>query len=487
MRPRLPLVNSCMEKCPQVLRGAVSLLLLLFFTATSFAQDLEIYCVWGNGGAGTCNVVRGPNGTVALLDETGGNIDASALYNNILVPKGITDIHYAVAGHYDSDHIGGLDDLVSLMGGTSHFGTFYDRGGTVDDNGDPISPAYLNLVTASVKRRTVKVDGSSDIDLGNGATIRFLSVGAPDTTPALYIRGRPNVTSGISENNKSISVLVTYNCFDFYFGSDLEGTGEQAVAQVATQDLGRDVDILHVDHHGADTNGVNSLSFFQTMDPEVAVISVWSNSYGHPRRTTVERLEQVVEPLPQRIIRLAPGDVGKATWAPEDMPYCLTTNRHLVITTDGITYTVSTVPRSGGNDITEPGLNNHSTDQGCIAPTATPTPPPPITLHTNKTAFSTSDTIVITADVRATANFTPYVRFALPDGSYLYLISGGRFARGAKPFLKGPLTLRADIAGYGVAQITFSGIAPGSYALQGALVGGGGIINGINETALSVE
>jgi len=484
-------MNSCMEKCPQLLRGAVYLLLLLSFTATSFSQNIEIYCVWGNNHQGTCTMVRGPNGTVTLLDETGGSPEANLLYNDILVPKEITDINYAVACHYDDDHIGGLDDLVSKMGGVSHFGTFYDRGGTVKDDGGAIPSGYYNLVNPSGKRRTPSLDGSSDIDLGNGAIIRFLSVGAPDTTPALYIRGRPNVTSGISENNKSISVLVTYNCFDFYFGSDLEGTGEHAVAQVVTQDLGRNVDVLHVDHHGSDTNGINSLTFFQTMDPEVAVISVWSNSYGHPRRDTVENLEQVVEPLPQRIIRLAPGDGNLARgWAPEDMPYCLTTNRHLVITTDGITYTVSTVPRSGGNDITEPGLNNHSTDQGCIAPTPTPTHPPtplPLILHPDKTVFATAGSITITADVRATAKFTPYVRFALPGGKYLYLVNGGRFSRGAKPFIKGPLTLRTAITGYRVAQITFSAIAPGNYVLQGALVRGGGIIDGINETALTVQ
>ncbi|MCX6340578.1 MAG: hypothetical protein NTX71_11780 [Candidatus Aureabacteria bacterium] len=459
-----------------------------FSTSGSLAQNLEIYCVWGNNHQGTCTMVRGPNGTVTLLDETGGSPEANLLYNDILVPKGITYIRYATACHYDGDHIGGLDDLVSKMGGTSHFGTFYDRGGTVDDDGNAISAAYL--ATVSGKRQTPSLDGSSDIDLGNGAIIRFLSLGAPNTTPALYIRGRPNVTSGISENNKSISVLVTYNCFDFYFGSDLEGTGEQAVAQVVTQDLGRNIDVLHVDHHGSDTHGINSLTFFQTMDPEVAVISVWSNSYGHPRRDTVENLEQVVEPLPQRIIRLAPGDVGDPDWAPEDMPYCLTTNRHLVITTDGITYTVSTVPRSGGNDITEPGLNNHSTDQGCVAPTATPPPPPtplPLILRPDKTVFATAGSITITADVRATANFTPYVRLALPGGKYLYLMNGGRFARGAKPFIKGHLTLRTAIAGYRVAQIAFSGIAPGNYALQGALVRSGRIIDGINETTLTVQ
>jgi hypothetical protein len=128
------------------------------------------------------------------------------------------------------------------------------------------------------------------------------------------------------------------------------------------------------------------------------------------------------------------------------------------------------------------------------SPRPTPTPPPPVTppiiLHTNKTAFSTSDTIVITADVRATAHFTPYVRFALPDGSYLYLISSGRLIQGSAgsgvPFMEGYFTLGADITGYRIAQLTFSGIAPGSYTLQGALVGPGGMIGGTNETTLTV-
>lgn len=463
--------------------AAVMLLFLGLFSAPGYsAQNLEIYCVWGDGGAGTCTLVRGPNGATALLDETGGNTEASALYNDILAPKGITTINYAVACHYDSDHIGGLDDLVSKMGGTSRFGAFYDRGGTVDDNGDAILPAYLNLVTSSGKRATPGLDGSSDIDLGNGGIIRFLSVGAPNTTPALHIRGRADVTSGISENNKSISVLVTYGGFDFYFGSDLEGSGEEAVARVITQDLHRDLDVLHVDHHGADTYNISSLPFLQTMDPEVAVISVWSNTHGHPRKTTVERIEQVVEPLPQRIIRLAPGDVGDPAWAPEDMAYCLTTNRHLVITTDGTTYTVSTVSRSGGNDITEPGLINHPTER-----LPTPTPTPPITLHPNKTSFSTTDAIAVTSDVAATANFTPFVRIVRPGGKFLYLVNGGGISSSAKPFINGPVTLSNDVSGYAISQFTFSGLTPGNYALQGALFRDGRVINGINETILTVQ
>jgi len=232
---------------------------------------------------------------------------------------------------------GGLDDLYSLMGSQlSDFGHFYDRGGSLKDDGGPISSEYYDLVNPSGKRTTVKVDGTTDINLGDGAFIRFLSVGALDTTNALYIRGRPDVTAGITENNKSISALVTYGGFDLFLGSDLEGTGEEAVVDVIVDDLGRDPDICLVDHHGSESNGTSSLAFCTKMDPEVAVISVWSNSYGHPRRTTVENFQAAVEPEDQRIFRLDPGDIGDPAWAPETMAFCHTSNRHIYVYTTAL-------------------------------------------------------------------------------------------------------------------------------------------------------
>jgi lamin tail-like protein len=328
------------------------------------AEKLEIWFVWAGGHSGTSTLIRGPNGTVVLYDEMGG-YDGAWDLNQLLDDLGINYIDYAIAGHYDSDHCGGLDDLYSLMGSQlSDFGHFYDRGGSLKDDGSSISSEYYNLVNPSGKRTTVKVDGTTDIDLGDGAIIRFLSVGAPDTTNALYIRGRSNVTSGISENNKSISALITYGGFDLFLGSDLEGTGEEPVSDVIVDDLGRDPDICLVDHHGSDTNGISSSSFCSKMDPELAIISVWSNSHGHPRETTVENFQDVVEHEDQRILRLDPGDTGDSDWAPETMAYCYTTNRHVYVYTNGVTYTVDTVERSGGNDITEPGLVNHFVDEG---------------------------------------------------------------------------------------------------------------------------
>lgn len=133
------------------------------------------------------------------------------------------------------------------------------------------------------------------------------------------------------------------------------------------------------------------------------------------------------------------------------------------------------------------------------APLPTPTPPPappsphafPLTLHLNKSSFSTRDTLVITVDAHATSRFTPYIRCVAPGGVYYYIRSGGQLSEGTAgngtPFLRGPVTLESDLAGYEIAALSFSGVAPGSYAVQGAFVGASGVIAGISETALTIE
>jgi hypothetical protein len=207
------------------------------------------------------------------------------------------------------------------------------------------------------------VTGTKDIDLGSGAYLRFLSVGATNTTNSIAIRGRPAVTTGVTENSKSITCLISFPSsygaagFDLYLGGDAEGVTELAVDD-AVKTLGRKVDVLLVDHHGADTYNISSPEFLSNMDPEVAIISVWNNSFGHPRKTTVQKLQAVVEPLAQRIIRLSKGDTANPLCAPENMSYCCTTNGNLKITTKGTTYTVT------GPGITQAGLVNHAVDEG---------------------------------------------------------------------------------------------------------------------------
>ncbi|MEJ2746119.1 MAG: MBL fold metallo-hydrolase, partial [bacterium] len=289
--------------------AAVCMLALWLCAYTISAQNLDIWCVsGGDDGRGTGTVIRGPNGTVVLFDEGGDENETSEWAfecDALLAEVGIEKIDHAIASHYHVDHCYGLDNLTTTVD------KCWDRGGTVTDDTQygtpiPIPPPYMTAVAGEGRRNTVTVDGTTDIDLGNGAILRFLSVGATDTTQYADIRGGGTVAV-YTENNKSITALVTYGGFDFYVGGDAEGTIEKAVDDVVVTTLGRHVDVLHIDHHGSDANEISSAEFLGNMDPEVCITSVWSNNYGHPTENTMDRVDAVVESGKYSNIRLRRG------------------------------------------------------------------------------------------------------------------------------------------------------------------------------------
>ncbi|MEJ2745051.1 MAG: hypothetical protein P8123_05105, partial [bacterium] len=269
--------------------------------------NLDIWCVsGGDDGPGTGTVIRGPNGTVVLFDE-GGGADWAAACDALLASEGITVIDHAIATHYDGYHIGGLDTL------TTSIAQCWDRGGTLRHEGYGIDATYLHTVNG--RRNTVTVDGNSDIDLGDGAILRFLSVGAADTDPYTNIRGGGTETVS-TENDKSITALITYGGFDFYVGGDAEGGTQKAVDDVVVTTLGRSVDVLHVDRHAASSRETNSQIFLETMDPEICITSIWNNTWGYPTEIVMDRIDAIVDNSIYANVRLRTGSGAAETPSP---------------------------------------------------------------------------------------------------------------------------------------------------------------------------
>lgn len=98
----------------------------------------------------------------------------------------------------------------------------------------------------------------------------------------------------------------------------------------------------------------------------------------------------------------------------------------------------------------------------------------PIDLTPNKTAFSTSDTLSVTADVEPISTpCYPFVRVLMPNAPTLYYERGKGFTASPTPYLGfsgGPVTVGAAIAGYPVLSAAFSGIPAGTYVLEGGAV-----------------
>ena len=170
-------------------------------------------------------------------------------------------LDWLLATHQDSDHIG----LARYVMTSDKTKTFYDNGNPSD------TFTYTKLMT-------FLTDNNIDYTiLSAGDTINtWDDVGITVMSSA--------ITNGYDVNDDSIVLLVEYG------GTKVALTGD--ISKDVEGEIGArlgDVDILKVPHHGSKTSA--SSTFLQYVKPEVSVISVGENSYGHPNADTADRLD----------------------------------------------------------------------------------------------------------------------------------------------------------------------------------------------------
>ena len=88
------------------------------------------------------------------------------------------------------------------------------------------------------------------------------------------------------ENNSSTVLRLTYGEFSMLLTGDLGFDGEKDLLAWGVLD---DVDVWKVSHHGSKYSG--SEEFLETILPNLSLISVGRNYYGHPTKEILERLE----------------------------------------------------------------------------------------------------------------------------------------------------------------------------------------------------
>jgi len=275
---------------------------------------LKIYHI--DVGQGDATLIISPAGKTLLMD--GGPYNSG---DNVIVPQmlnlGVGSLDYMVASHYDADHVGGLDEVVD---GGFLPGIAYDRGDSVSGNQ---FNQYLDAIRSV--RQTINVGDL--IDLGGGVTAtcytvsaEVLGLGPVDTT------GTDQV-----ENSLSIGLLVEYSDFEYWISGDLTGGGfSTADVEYLTASAMRDVDVLRISHHGSNTS--TNTSFLRRLIPEVTIISLGTNPYGHPHQEVLDRLNAL--PMMEAIYQTESGSGGTA----EKVQVA---NGTVLVETDGTQYTVS--------------------------------------------------------------------------------------------------------------------------------------------------
>jgi competence protein ComEC len=180
-------------------------------------------------------------------------------------------IDVVLATHPDSDHIGGLVDVLQRY----QVATIVQ---TNNINDTPAAAAYDGAVTDE-EANIVLAQAGQVIQLGASTTVRILAP-AGDTT--LW-----------RSNAASIIVQVSFGAIDFLLTGDAPLETEEYLVGLYQAQMQSEV--LKLGHHGSKTS--TSGLFLDAVQPDFAVVSAELNGrYGHPHAAVVERvLEREIE------------------------------------------------------------------------------------------------------------------------------------------------------------------------------------------------
>lgn len=209
-------------------------------------------------GQGDSEFIEFPNGETMLIDA--GTNESGQTVVNYIKSLGYTSVDYVIGTHPHEDHIGGLDDVI---------------------NSFDIGKIYMPKVTTDTKTFEDVLDAVENKNL----TINTAKSGVVITeTDDFSVK----IVAPVSEqyddlNNYSAVVKISYKDNSFLFTGDAEELSENQI----TDDISADV--LKAGHHGSSTS--SSDKFLDRVCPSTVVISCGEdNSYGHPHKETIEKL-----------------------------------------------------------------------------------------------------------------------------------------------------------------------------------------------------
>lgn len=234
------------------------LLIITLFCSCDKTPLLSIHVI--DVGQGDSILIKTPSGNNILVDA--GDEDSDYIVKNYLKKERIEKIDLIIATHPDSDHIGGLDNVIDS----------FDIGILSMPEKASHETSYYDLLKSSKNKKLdieyIKKDDTLNID--NDISIKVLS---------------PSHISS-DTNTSSIVFYFKFKEMEFVFTGDSESDNETDILN--TYDI-ENIEFLKVAHHGSKTS--SSENFISKLRPDISVISCgYKNQYGHPHEQTLNTL-----------------------------------------------------------------------------------------------------------------------------------------------------------------------------------------------------
>ena len=216
-------------------------------------------------GQGDSIFIEAPNGNQVLVDGGPDNRVLSELAK--AMPFYDRDIDVVVASHPHADHIFGLIEVLDR----------FEVANIIEAKDRYVSPVFdkwQEKVGKEGARETEALAGKV-IDLGNDVYLKILY---PFKSYDGTVLKKPH--------EANVVVMLEYKELEVLLTGDMEMSVER---QLLLNGSDISAEILKVGHHGSKTSSGDS--FLDSINPEVAVIQVGKNSYGHPTQEVLSRLE----------------------------------------------------------------------------------------------------------------------------------------------------------------------------------------------------
>lgn len=224
---------------------------------TETIAELQVHFIDVGQGDSTLVVCGGE----AMLIDAGGDSKGTTV-QLYLQRQGIAELAYVVATHPDSDHIGGLDVIL----------TKFDCGVVIMSDVPADTAAYRDVADAMRYRgyQNTLPEVGGTYALGDAVFTIIAPVGDyPD------------------DNNSSIGIRLVHGDNSFLFTGD---AGAEAEEDMTGSGMDISARVLKAGHHGSSTS--TSEAFVSAVSPAYAVISCGNgNPYGHPHKEALDVLK----------------------------------------------------------------------------------------------------------------------------------------------------------------------------------------------------
>jgi len=225
----------------------------VFYATLPNTKPMVVVCDVGQGDA----ILATYKNTQILFDVGPDNKKVLKCLENHM-PFWDKTIEVVVLSHGDSDHVGGLNDVIK----TYKVKNFFSNG-------------YLNKEIEQ-KIYSKKISQSDVISI----SLFSFDVVWPDQKLEKEVDGNENSVAGI--------LSIKNSSWTMFLSGDMEMEAEQKL--IWREVLNKPVTVLKVSHHGSKT--ATSQELLEILKPKTAVISVGKNNrFGHPTKEVLERLK----------------------------------------------------------------------------------------------------------------------------------------------------------------------------------------------------